>query len=91
MTTAITISQASKNLTEIVTATQQGKSFLLTRNNKPLAAIINPAWLSVAVKLIEKYDPGLADTLAISVNVDIENLLAKSEKDVGEGKVVPFA
>lgn len=91
MTTLMSVKEASQNLEVIIQeAAQRGRSFLLTKNKKPVAALIGTSWFLRMIRLVEKYDPGLADTIAISVNPEIQTLLEKSENDSIKGKVVSF-
>ncbi len=39
---------------------------------------------------LEKTNPGLADTLAIMANPEIEAILEEGEKNIQEGKTIPF-
>lgn len=55
-----------------------------------MAALIGTNELARILDLIEKYDPGLADTLAIMSNPEIQALLEEGEKNIQEGKVLPF-
>jgi PHD/YefM family antitoxin component YafN of YafNO toxin-antitoxin module len=91
MTTTVGINQARQRLGELVEqAHYLGKPFLLTRAKKPMAAIIGSNELARMLELVEAYDPGLADSLAIMTNPDIEALFAEGEKAIQKGDVSPF-
>lgn len=91
MTTIIPINQARAHLGEIVEEAHfLSKPFMITRGNKPMAALIGINELARVLELIEKYDPGLADTLAVMSNPEIQELLEEGEKNIQEGKVFPF-
>ncbi len=42
------------------------------------------------MKLIEKHDSGLADTLAIMSNPAVQKILTQSEKDIHNKKLIPL-
>ena len=89
--TTIPVNQARQHLGELIEqAHYLGKPFLLTRAKKPMAAIIGSNELARILELVETYDPGLSDTLAIMTNPDIEALLAEGEKAIQKGDVSPF-
>lgn len=91
MTNTIPINQARQRLGEIVEEAHfLSKPFVITRGNRPMAALIGTNELARILDLIEKYDPGLADTLAIMSNPEIQALLEEGEKNIQEGKVLPF-
>jgi PHD/YefM family antitoxin component YafN of YafNO toxin-antitoxin module len=91
MTSTVPVKQARQHLGELIEqAHYLGRPFVLTRAKKPMAAIIGSNELARMLELVETYDPGLADTLAIITNPDIEVLLAEGEKAIQKGDVSPF-
>ena len=42
------------------------------------------------IKAVEMHDQGLADTLAITVYPELQNLLKESEKEIEAGKLMPL-
>ena len=91
MTTVVPVYQARRHLGELIEqAFYQGRPFILTRGKKPMAALIGTGVFSRALQLIEKYDPGLADTLAIMTNPEIQTILEEGEKDTSAGRTLPF-
>jgi PHD/YefM family antitoxin component YafN of YafNO toxin-antitoxin module len=91
MTTVIPINQARRHLGEIVEeAHYLGKPFLLIRGKKPMATLVGSQVFAQMIETIEKYDPGLADTLAIMSNPEIQALLEQSAQDVAAGRTVPI-
>ena len=42
------------------------------------------------IEAIEMHDQGLADTLAITADPELQNLLKESEKEIKTGKLVPL-
>src|SRR3954453_20381041 len=91
MQTPIQISEARKVLGELVNqAYYEGKPIQLVKDNKPMATVIGNREFAEILKVLEEYDPGLADTLAIMSNSAVEAILEEGEKNVAEGKGVPF-
>lgn len=91
MTSVIPVHQARRRLGELLNqAFYQGVPFILTRGNKPMAALIGTHEFSQILDLIEKHDPALADTLAIMINPEIRAVLEQGEKDIRAGRVLPF-
>ncbi len=91
MTTLINTHQARKNLGELLSeAFYTDRPFVLTRGKKPMAALIGVNLFAKIFTLIEKHDPGLADTIAIMSNADVQKTLSEGEKDIKAGRVLPF-
>lgn len=91
MQSPIPIHQARRNLGELINeAFYQGKQFVLTRGNKPMAALVGANEWKEMIKALEKYNPGLADTLAIMADPEIEKMLAQGEEDIKAGRTIPF-
>lgn len=66
------------------------RPFVLTRGKKAMAAVVGIDTFRKMVKLLEKHDPGLADSLAISANPEIETILEKSDNDIAAGRTSPI-
>ena len=91
MNVVVPMHQARRHLGELITqAHYLGRPFVLTRGNKPMAALIGTQVLSEMLDLVEKHDPGLADTFAILSNPAVQAILEQGEKDIKAGKVLPF-
>jgi hypothetical protein len=91
MNSIINITEAKKHLGEIAEeAHYLERPFLLKRGNKPLAAVIGSNVFTRVLDLIEAYDPGLADTLALMADPDLEQLLREGEQAIKKGEMVPF-
>lgn len=91
MTNIIPINQARQHLGEIVEEAHfLSKPFMITRGNKPMAALIGAKEFQAFIDYLEKTNPGLADTLAIMANPEIEAILEEGEKNIKEGKTIPF-
>lgn len=87
----ISIDEARKHLGELLNeAYYLGKPFVLKRGKKPMAALIGTHIFGEMLRVIEKYDPGLADTLAIMANPEVQAILEEDEKNLKEGKTIPF-
>lgn len=91
MNTIVAVNQARDHLGELIQqAHYLGKPFILTRGKKPMAALIGTQEFGRILELIETYDPGLADTLALTTNPELEDLLHKGNKAIQQGEMVPF-
>lgn len=91
MNCIIPVHEARRNLGELLNESfYQGKPFILTRGRKPMAAIIGTNEFRQILKVLEKHDPGLADTLAISANPEIQALLEEGDKNIKRGNLLPF-
>lgn len=91
MQTTLSIHEARQQLGELINqAFYQGTPFILTRGKKPMATIIGTKEFKEILKLIEKHDPGLADTLAIMANPEVQKILAEGEEEIKKGHLIPF-
>jgi PHD/YefM family antitoxin component YafN of YafNO toxin-antitoxin module len=91
MNTIVSVNQARDHLGELIQqAHYLGKPFVLTRGKKPMAAIIGTQEFGRILELIETYDPGLADTLALTANPELEDLLYEGERAIQKGAMVGF-
>jgi hypothetical protein len=90
MQNTIHISEARKVLGELVNqAYYEGKPIQLVKGQKPMATIIGNREFAEILKVLEVHDPGLADTLAVMSNPDIEALLSKGDENIKNGDVIP--
>lgn len=89
MNITISAHEARKHLGELLNqAYYQGKPFVLTRGNKPMAALIGTQEFRLILAVLEKHDPALADTLAIMSNSEVQELLSAGETDVKTGNLL---
>lgn len=87
----IPVHKARRNLGELLNqAFYQGMPFMLTRGDKPMAAIIGINEFIRILELVEKYDPGLADSLAIMSNPEAQRILNEGDDNVKTGKLTPL-
>jgi hypothetical protein len=91
MNTVVSVEQARSHLGELIQqAHYLGKPFVLTRGKKPMAALIGTQVFGRILELIETYDPALADTLALMMNPEAEELLKQGDAAIQKGEMVPF-
>ncbi len=91
MQTPIQISEARKQLGELVNeAYYTGKPIQLSKGNKPMAMLIGTKEFAEMLKIIEEHDPGLADTLAIMTNPDVQAILEEGAENIKQGNLIPF-
>lgn len=85
------LSEARKNLSELVNeAYYEGKLFGISKGKKPMGVLIGAKEWKEIVETIQIHDQGLADTLAITADPDLQSLLKESEKDIKTGKLIPL-
>lgn len=91
MNPIISVHDARNHLGELIQqAYYLGRPFVLMRGKKPMAAIIGTQEFGRILDLIETYDPALADTLALTTNPEVEDLLKQGDKAIQTGEMVPF-
>jgi prevent-host-death family protein len=91
MTFAVPVHQARRHLGELLNqAFYKGRPFILTRGKQPMAVLLGAQEFSQILKLIEKHDPGLADTLAILADPQLQAILEESGRDIAAGRTVPI-
>lgn len=82
---------ARKNLGELLDrAFYQGTPFLVTRGKRTVAAVVGVKEFQSYLKYVEEHEPGLADTLAILSNPEVQAILEQGEVAVESGDVVPL-
>lgn len=85
------LSEARKNLSELVNeAYYEGKLFGISKGKKPMAVLIGAKEWKEIVEAIEMHDQGLADTLAITADPELQNFLKESEKEIKKGNLIPL-
>ena len=85
------LSEARKNLSELVNeAYYEGKLFGISKGKKPMGVLIGAKEWKEIVKAIEMHDQGLADTLALTADPELQKLIKESEKDIRAGKLIPL-
>ena len=91
MKTIVSVNQARDHLGELIQqAHYLGRPFVLTRGKKLMAALIGTQEFGRILELIETYDPGLADTLALTTNPELAELLQAGDVAIPKGAIVPF-
>lgn len=91
MTSTIPVHTARRRLGEIIEeAHYLGKPFLIKRGNKPMAMIFGSNESARILELVERYDPGLADTMAIMADPELQQTFDEDERNIARGEMVPF-
>ena len=67
-----------------------GKLFGISKGKKPMGVLIGAKEWKEIVEAIEMHDQGLADTLAITADPELQNHLREGEKDIKMGKLIPL-
>ena len=85
------LSEARKNLSTLVNeAYYEGKLFGISKDKKPMGVLIGTKEWKEIVETIEMHDQGLADTLAITADPELQTLLQEGEKEIRSGKLIPL-
>ena len=85
------LAEARKNLSELVNeAYYKGKLFGISKGKKPMGVLIGAKEWKEIIDAIEIHDQGLADTLAITADPEIQNFLKESEKEIATRKLIPL-
>jgi prevent-host-death family protein len=85
------LAEARKNLSELVNqAYYEGKLFGISKGKKPMGVLIGAKEWKGIIEAVEIHDPGLADTLAITADPELQAFFQKSEKEIQSGKLVPL-
>ena len=91
MGSMLQLSEARKNLSELVNeAYYQGKLFGISKGKKPMGIFIGAKEWKEIIETIEMHDQALADTLAITADPELQNLLKEGEKDIKSGRLIPL-
>jgi prevent-host-death family protein len=91
MDNTIQVAEARKQLGELINeAYYTGKPFQLAKGNKPMAVIVGTKEFAKMLEIIEAHDPGLADTLAIMSNPEVQDVLREGEEDIKKGNLIPL-
>ena len=91
MGSILQLSEARKNLSELVNeAYYEGKLFGISKGKKPMGVLIGAKEWKEIIETIEMHDQGLADTLAITADPELQALLKDGEKDIRAGKLIPL-
>ena len=84
-------SQARRHLGELLDqAFRRGSPFLLTQTQKPMEVLLGTPQSAQTMKLVEKHDPGLADTLAILADPELPKAIEQGTEDAKTGRTVPI-
>jgi prevent-host-death family protein len=85
------LSEARKNLSELVNqAYYQGKLFGISKGKKPMGVFIGAKEWKEIIEALEMHDQGLADTLAITADPELQAIIKAGEKEISSGKLIPL-
>ena len=71
----------------------KGKQFRIARKNKPMAWLVGEPFMEKVSRIIDhiiEHEPALADSLAITLDVGIRDVIEQGTKAKTEGKIVPI-
>ena len=84
-------SQARRHLGELLNqAFHCGRPFLIAKGKKPMAVLLGAREFCQIIELVEKHDPGLAETLAILADPKLLEAIEQGAEDVKVGQTVPI-
>src|SRR6266498_5681532 len=85
------LAEARKNLSELVhEAYYEGRLFGISKGKKPMGVLIGAKEWKDIIDTIEMHDQGLADTLAIMADPELQALLEEGEENIRKGNVIPW-
>lgn len=85
------LAEARKNLSELVNeAYYEGRLFSILKGKKPMGVLIGAKEWKEIIEAIEIHNQGLADTLAITSDPELQSFLKESEKEISSRKLVPL-
>ncbi|MFC1961122.1 hypothetical protein ACFLYO_10470 [Chloroflexota bacterium] len=85
--TVVSAYEARRKFAELLeTAFYQNAQIHIHRNKKPMARLVGEPFMQAIDQLI-KADPGLADTLAIMLNDEVQTALQESAEDLAASRV----
>jgi prevent-host-death family protein len=91
MNTQLPISEFRENLGEIVNqAFYSGKLFGVSKGNKPMGVLVGAEQWKEIIRVIEEHNPGLADTLAIMADPDLQRMLEEGDREIAEGNLISW-
>lgn len=91
MSNVLPLTEVRKNLSELVNqAYYEGRIFGIVKGKRPMGTLVGAREWKKIIRVIEKHDPGLADTLAIMADPKLQKLLKRGEDDVRKGKVISW-
>lgn len=91
MNTQLSISEVRENLGELVNqAYYSGKLFGVSKGNKPMGVLVGATQWKEIVRVIEEHNPGLADTLAIMADPELQKILEEGDKEIAQGNLISW-
>ena len=82
------LAEARKNLSELVNeAYYEGKFFGISKGKKPMGVLVGARQWKEIIDKLEMHDQGLADTLAITADTEIQTFLKEGGKEIKSGKL----
>jgi prevent-host-death family protein len=63
--------------------------FRITRKDKPMARLVNEAYMQAIEHLIDE-DPALAETLEVMMDKSAMQAIRQGEQEIAEGKLLPL-
>lgn len=91
MNTQLSISEVRENIGDLFNqAYYGGRLFGVSKGKKPMGVIVGASQWKEIIGVIEKHDPGLADTLAIMADPELQKMLEEDEENIRKGNLIPW-
>jgi hypothetical protein len=91
MTNIISLTVARANLSELINqAFYEGKMFGVSKGSKQMGVFVGSREWNQIIETLEMHDQGLADTLAIMADPELQEELLQGEKDAKKGNVISW-
>jgi len=91
MNTQLSISEVRQHIGELVNqAYYSGRLFGVSKGNKPMGVIVGAQQWKEIIRAVEEHNPGLADTLAIFADPELQKVIEEDEENMDQGKLIPW-
>lgn len=91
MNAQLPISEFREQIGELVNqAYYSGKLFGVSKGNKPMGVLVGATQWKEIVRVIERHNPGLADTLAIMADPELQKILEEDNEHAQKGNLIPW-
>lgn len=91
---SLNTTQARENLSQLVEqAHYQNKQIQIRRNHRAMAWLVGSPFMDAVSLLVDRiiaYDPTLADTLALELDTDIQQIILNSHQEAETDNLLPL-
>jgi hypothetical protein len=91
-TNVIPLTEVRENLGELVNRAYYGQGFFgVSKGKRFMGAFVSADIWKEMIRVIEEHNQGLADTLAIMADPELQRILEEGERDARNGNVILLA